>query len=190
MGERQRFLPREGMPRRHDENKALLPAGDGTKSGARLGIGDQPQIGTSILDGIINFIGLSVINRHFDARMGLSELLENGRQVVKRDADDAGNAEFAAEFAAGHSEECAEALIAVEDIAAGLEVDMSLGREGEVVVAPVDERHAEKFLHRADLLTHSALRDPTRFGGSRKAARVAKVTEDLEALDMHGQSLP
>ena len=59
-----------------------------------------------------------------------------------------------------------------------------------MIVGPVDERNAEAFLHGTDLLTHRALGDPARLGGPRKASRIAEIAEDLEALDMHGQSLP
>ena len=96
-----RLFPLEGMPGGHHENQSLLPAGHGAQSWAGLRVGHEPQIGAPVLDGIVNLFGLAVIHRDLDAGVCFAELLEQGREVVQSDADDAGDTEFSTKFAAG-----------------------------------------------------------------------------------------
>ena len=178
------FAPQR-MLRGHHEHEFLLPAGDGSQAGARLGIGDQSQISPAILHRLVDLLGLAIVDGDLDSGMVFSEQLEERREIVERDADDTGHSELPSEFAARDAEARAEALVAGQDVAADLQVDATLGREGEVVVATVDERDAEALLHRTDLLAHRALGDAARLGGAGKVPRVAEIAEDLEALDMH-----
>jgi len=185
LAQRNGSLARELVARRHDEHELLLPAGDGPETGPCLGVGDQSQIGAAILDSIVDFICLAVVDGHFDARMILAELFEKRWKIVERDADDACHAECAAEFAACDAEAGVEAVIARQDVAADLEVDATLGGEGEAVIAPVDERNTKAFLDRADLLADRALCDAAGLRCPGKVPGVAEVAEDLEALDVH-----
>ena len=186
----QRLPAREGVSGWHDQNKALLPAGDGAQAGPCLRISDEPEISTAILDGLVDLLRLAVVNGDFDAGVGLTKLLKHGREIMQGNTDDAGDAKPALELSAGDAEASSEAVVAVQNVAADFEIDVPLGSEVEGFLIPIDQRNAEAFFHGSDLLAHRALGDAACFGGSGEISRVAEIAEDLESLDMHRQSLP
>jgi hypothetical protein len=185
-----RLLARERVSWRHDEDQSFLPAGDGAQARAGLGISYESEVSASILDGLIDLLGLAVVDFDFDSGMGLAKLLQQGREIVKGDTDDAGDAKLASEFSARNTEACPEALIAVEDVSADLEIDTPFGSDLEGFPAAVNQGYAEVFFHGPYLLAHCALCDSARFGGAGEISRITEIAEDLESLDMHRQSLP
>jgi len=107
---------------------------------------------------------------------------------VERDADDTGDSQFATKFAASYPESRAKAVVASNDVPADLPVDMAFRGEAESLFVAVNQRDSETFFHRPDLLADGALGDAACLGGAREAAGFTKIAEDLESLDVHGQS--
>ena len=102
--EGERFFALEAMAGGHHQNQLFLPAGHGPQTRPGFWVGHQTEIGAPVPDGFVDFLRLAVIDSHLHAGVVLPEFLEQGGQVVQRDADDAGDAEFPSEFPAGHAE--------------------------------------------------------------------------------------
>jgi len=176
---------RKRMSRRRDQNQPFLPAGDGSKSGACFRISDKSEIGMAVDHGIINFLSFAIVDRDFHARMGFPKLFENGGEIMKGDADDAGQTELPFEFFTGDPEARTEAVEALQDIAAGFEIDAPFRCQGEEVSGAINEGNAELFFHGPDLLTYRALADSAGLGSPGEVTSIAQITEDLETLYVH-----
>jgi hypothetical protein len=71
------------------------------------------------------------------------------------------------------------------DFLARLVKKLAFARQPEALVASFDQRNAETFLHRANLLADRRLRDEVERGRLAEAAGLDQIAEHLEGFYLH-----
>ena len=71
------------------------------------------------------------------------------------------------------------------DLLARLVKKLAFARQAEALVAALDQRHAETFLHRANLLADRRLRNEVERRRLAEAARLHQIAKYFEGFNLH-----
>jgi hypothetical protein len=148
-------------------------------------VGHEPKVHLAARDLLIDLRRTPVFHMQLHVRIALPEGLQKGRQLVQADAVDGGDAEFPGDHVAQRVKAAVEVIEHAQDFAPGLEENAALRGQRKVPLAALDEPHLEALLDGANLLADGALGDGIERARLRETARLDKIAEDFEGIDMH-----
>ena len=151
------------------------------------GKGDQPHVNHVAQHVIINLIGAAIFHVHVDCGIGLEKSFDVGRQIVQADAVNRGHPNRAGDDVLDFLEPAVKRLESLDDLFAVFIKHLALAREPELFLAAFDQQRFELALQRADLLADRGLGDLVDLRRLGETFRLRQVTEDLQALDLHGR---
>ena len=120
-----------------------------------------------------------------NARVGLEEFLNVRRQIMQANAVNRGNANGAADHIAHFLKLVEKRVVRIGELLGVIVKDFPLPSEAELLFAAFDEERFELSFERANLLTHSRLRDTIDLGGFGETFRFGEVTKDFQAFNLH-----
>ena len=168
-----------------DRHQAVAAEGLDLDQAAGGGEGDEAEVAGAGQDVVVDLVGAAVFDVDVDAGMALEEALQVGGQLVEADAVDGGDADRSGDQVAALGDAVPEGIELLDDAEGGLVEKGSLGGEGEVLPAAVDEGDPEAALEGAELLADGGLGDAVGAGGLAEAAAVGQVAEDFEGFYLH-----
>ena len=185
-----RFRAREGMLGMADEDHHVLAQRDHLELRIPRGIGDEPEVHDIAENILVDLVGPAVFDMHIHRRVGLEEFLEVGRQIMKADGVDGGDADGAGDDVLDLLQPAVQGIVRLDDLLAVIVQHLAFAREPEFFLAPLDEQAFELAFQRTDLLADGRLRHVVDLGGLGEALRLGQITKHFQAFDLHNLSCP
>ena len=173
------------MRRRTNDNQPVAPENRGRDSPPRGRIGHEADIRAVLLHRRVDLRRPPVIHAHIHQRKFPAESFEVGRQLVKSDTENRGNAQLSGNNFLQLLHPRSQFVVGPDNFPARRQESLPLRREAQCPAPAVDQTDLELILNRANLLADRALCDTIAFCGFGKAFRIRQIAEYFKCLNLH-----